>query len=83
VAKNYFKLIEAYVAGELTGSELSDFIQELARNPELAKQVNLSRDLDKFLYDDAARSKFIENLNRIEEEYMKSRKDKQNPETDN
>jgi hypothetical protein len=36
---DYIKLIEAYFNGKLTGSELSDFLKEVKRNPELAEEV--------------------------------------------
>jgi len=40
---DYFKLIDAYLNGDLTGSELSDFLRELKRNPNLAHEVELHK----------------------------------------
>jgi len=83
VAKDYFKQVDEYVDGELTGSELSDFIQEMNRNPELSKEVDLYRKVNKLLMDMNDQNKKREDLEKLHEEYMKSRKDKQNTETDN
>jgi hypothetical protein len=40
---DYFSLIEAYFNGKLTGSELSDLLKEVQRNPDLAKEVEKYR----------------------------------------
>jgi hypothetical protein len=78
VKKDYFKFVDAYIDGELTGSELSDFIKELNRNTELAREVELHKDLYKFLYKKADELKKREDLKRLHEEYMKSRNEKEN-----
>jgi tetratricopeptide (TPR) repeat protein len=78
---DYFKLIDAYIDGELTGSELSDFIKEMERNSELAREVELYKDVNKFLYKKADELKKREDLNRLHEEFMKSRSEKENKPT--
>jgi TolA-binding protein len=75
---NCFKLIDAYLDGELTGSELSAFTRELEHNPELASEVELHKDVNKFLYKKADELKKREDLNRMHEEFMKSRSEKEN-----
>jgi anti-sigma factor RsiW len=82
VAKDYFKQIDEYVDGELTGSELSDFIKEMNRNPELSKEVELYKKVHGLLNEMADYRKKREDLNQLHEEYLKSKKDKQNPQTD-
>jgi anti-sigma factor RsiW len=83
MAKDYFKQVDEYVDGELTGSELSDFIKEMNRNPELFKEVELYKKVNGLLYELADYNKKREDLKQLHEEYMKSRKEKQNPEIDN
>jgi negative regulator of sigma E activity len=73
MAKNYFKQIDEYIDGELTGSELSDFIKELGRNPELSKEVELYKDVNKLLLEKVDNLRKRDDLDRMHEEYMRSR----------
>jgi hypothetical protein len=75
---DYFKLINAYLNGDLTGSELSDFLKEVKNNPILANEVELHKDLYKFLYKKADELKKREDLEKLQAEFMKSRKEKEN-----
>jgi TolA-binding protein len=74
---DFFKLIDPYIDGELTGSELSDFIKELERNPELLREVELHKDVNKFLYKKADEIKKRQELDEIHAEFMKSRSEKE------
>jgi anti-sigma factor RsiW len=82
MAKDYFKQVDEYVDGELTGSELSDFIKEMNRNPELSKEVALYKKVNGLLSEMAEDNKKFEDLRLLQEEYNKSRKDKKNPQSD-
>jgi hypothetical protein len=83
VAKDYFKQVDEYVDGELTGSELSDFIKEMNRNPKLSKEVELYRKVNKLLLEQADIRIKREDLKQLHEEYLKSITNKQNPQADN
>jgi TolA-binding protein len=43
------EIIEKYIRGELTGTELISFERELTKNKSLADEVNLRKEIDKFL----------------------------------
>lgn len=83
MAKDYFKQVDEYVDGELTGSELSDFIKEMNRNPKLSKEVELYRKVNKLLLEQADIRIKREDLKQLHEEYLKSITNKQNPQADN
>lgn len=46
------KMIESYLDGSLVGQELEDFKQAIASQPELAKEVDLHREVNESLKDD-------------------------------
>jgi len=54
---NKYELIEKFNSGELTGTELSEFLQRIKDDPELAFEVEFSRKIDNF---------FIKNKDKIE-----------------
>jgi hypothetical protein len=63
---DYFSLIEAYFNGKLTGSELSDFLKEVQRNPDLVNQV------EKYRKDDEIKKR--QDLIILNAEYSKKQK---------
>lgn len=67
---DFFEKIDAYLDGELTGSELSSFLEEMKHNPDLAKEVELFKNVNTLLNDKAeeeSKRKYLEKLHR---EYM-------------
>jgi len=61
------EIIEKYIRGELTGSELSQFVLELEQNKQLADDVKLHRQISEFLKD----SKAIELRNTLDDIHKK------------
>jgi hypothetical protein len=55
--KKQYEQIERFNSGELKGAELSDFLQQIHDNPELASEVEFNRKIDIF---------FIKNKEKIE-----------------
>jgi tetratricopeptide (TPR) repeat protein len=69
---DYNSLIDSYLDGELTGSELNDFLKEVERNPALAREVKLHKRVNKFLVDKAEEEDLREHLNDIHKAYLDS-----------
>jgi TolA-binding protein len=69
----FFKKIDAYLDGELTGSELSSFLDEMKHNSELAKEVELYKNVNTLLQDKAADDSKRKDLEKLHEEFMNSR----------
>lgn len=70
---DFFKKIDAYLDGELTGSELNNFLEEMKRNRELASEVELYKNVNKLLHDKAADDNKRKDLEELHLEYIKSR----------
>jgi hypothetical protein len=73
-SNNRQELIEKYNSGEMTGTELSDFLQRIEEDSELAADVKLSKELDDFLINNKEELELREQLNSIYNELKKDGK---------
>jgi tetratricopeptide (TPR) repeat protein len=60
-----FELIEKFNSGEMMGTELSEFLKRIQDDPELAAEVELSKEIDDFLVKDKERIELWEQLDSI------------------
>jgi hypothetical protein len=73
IDENTYELIERFNAGELTGDDLSNFLQRIQDDPELAREVEFSKGIDDFFFKNIEKIELREQLEKAYEKTILSR----------